>query len=275
MAADVEAIENLADEFRLAHGQVEFPVDVNALAAAEEISVLEGEFGKSFDGRIEFRQEVGGGRFYLFHAGVNQPERPVGRVRFTIAHELGHYVLPEHRARLLAGQAHVSRTDFYSEKQTEREADAFASCLLLPRDLLLQEVRRRRGLLTLSEIMVLAKNRFLTSATSTALRYCSLSPEPCAAVLSENGRVIYAAISKDMKELGLAWIEQGHEASRETPTGRLVRAAREQEAAEGECDSSLWFDRGRGRRVYEEAAKLGDLGRILTLLSVDQDGDDE
>ncbi len=57
-----------------------------------------------------------------------------GFIRFTVAHELGHYFLPGHPERLFpAGDGlHESRSGFISHDPLERQADYFASALLMP-----------------------------------------------------------------------------------------------------------------------------------------------
>jgi Zn-dependent peptidase ImmA (M78 family) len=67
--------------------------------------------------------------------GVNSVHSAT-RQRFTIAHELGHLLLHETRAMIV--DTHVYRRDEVSSmgtKKEEREANAFAAELLMPRDL--------------------------------------------------------------------------------------------------------------------------------------------
>lgn len=57
------------------------------------------------------------------------------RERFTLAHELGHYHIPEHRKQLLAGcRSHGSYAGAFdgSDSPEELEADTFAANLLMP-----------------------------------------------------------------------------------------------------------------------------------------------
>ena len=54
-------------------------------------------------------------------------------VKFTIAHELGHSFIAAHHHYLKhGGKPHGSRSEFVSDNNSEREADAFAGGLLLP-----------------------------------------------------------------------------------------------------------------------------------------------
>ena len=66
------------------------------------------------------------------------------RVRFSLAHELGHFYIESHRERLCAGEAHDSEQGLISDKKREREADAFAASLLIPRGELESRMGRKR-----------------------------------------------------------------------------------------------------------------------------------
>ena len=95
----------------------------------------------------------------LIHAPLKR-ERPFGRFRFTVAHELGHWVLhrplflaeaqqiPLFDPRLDVQMTSLNRSVFPSGNQIgpeEWQANQFASCLLIPPALLRDEFRRRFG----------------------------------------------------------------------------------------------------------------------------------
>jgi hypothetical protein len=259
-------------------------VDPCAIANAEQIFLLPGIYDHCFDGRIEYRCQNNDGRFYLFYAQEEYPFRPLGRVRFSIAHELGHFYLPDHRQYLLSGQWHSSQSDWVSSKTREREADQFAAALLMPRDWFEDEVRDRSGFLTLSDLRTLASDVFVTSITSTIIRYIELNFEPCCMVLSEKGRVLYSARSEDLRAQGLGWVPRGGVVPPQSITAKasLAALAGEQPSTEGSVDSTVWFDARRTYRMWEEVLLLTRAGRVLTFLTpedlsgdaVDEDDDD-
>ena len=152
-------------------------VDPLRVAAAKGISVSFGDYGEAFDGMLEWKA----GRFHIFCnlARLRRADSP--RSRFTLAHELGHYYLDEHRGALASGRVppHLSRCDFESSLRAEQEADHFAANLLLP------EARFRRaahglgpGFGCVLKLVAL----FDTSLTATAVRYASLNLAPCAVI---------------------------------------------------------------------------------------------
>jgi Zn-dependent peptidase ImmA (M78 family) len=126
---------NLAGDILEAAGLLSAPIDVFALCSQESprLVVKPGNFKNCFDGRLEYH--AAHDRFILFFntkydlsPGEHRP-----RTRFSIAHELGHFYLDEHRAFLLrGGQSHSSSSEFAADDDIEREADAFAAGLLMP-----------------------------------------------------------------------------------------------------------------------------------------------
>lgn len=112
----------------------------------------------------------------------------VGRLRFSIAHESGHYLLG-HRipSEMSAGTAGP-----YT-KQQEREADVFATEFLMPEEL----VRRfcDRTPTDLTAVRAIAET-FRSSIVAASVRYVELTSAPCAVVYSEAGLVEWAKRSR-------------------------------------------------------------------------------
>ena len=95
-----------------------------------------------------------GYRYIRIDETIDPDERPAmrGRFNFTLAHEIGHWCLHRGRdeVRLATGDLFgapaapsiICRTSERRER-IEIQADAFAGCLLMPRDLLVRAWRRR------------------------------------------------------------------------------------------------------------------------------------
>ena len=81
--------------------------------------------------------------------------RKRGRYRFTVGHEIGHWVLhrryvPDRAAQLTIFEDRAPEPSILCRETNKREpaegpADRFASCLLMPRDLVLKASRERHG----------------------------------------------------------------------------------------------------------------------------------
>jgi hypothetical protein len=269
-----EAIERVANEVLAALEIRSLPVDPLSIAGQEEIALLPGDYDDCFDGRIEYLGRGASGRFVLFYARPKAGIRPEGRVRFSVAHELGHFYLPQHRAFLVSGVWHGSRAGFVSEKPLEREADRFAAALLMPRKLFFQAVRGRGSVCTLNDLGRFADLTFQTSLTSTVIRYVQLDFEPCCVVLSRGGVVLFALASDEMRGLGLGWLAKHSPVPATSVTGRLIKSGAD-DRADGEVDADVWFDTRRSRSLWEETVTLGGTGMVITFLTCDGEDEDE
>ncbi|HRK30173.1 MAG TPA: ImmA/IrrE family metallo-endopeptidase [Tepidisphaeraceae bacterium] len=258
--------------------QTSLPIDPLHIAQEEEIALLPGRYDNCFDGRIEYRRTDGQGDFYLFYAQEEPPFRTAGRVRFSIAHELGHFYLPPHREYLLSGQWHSSTSDFTSKKEREREADRFAAYLLMPRDLFQDEVSAcSGGNCTLDDLSRLARDAFETSLTSTIIRYIELDFEPCCMVISEGGKVVTSLASEALRTRGMGWIERGGKVPTQSVTARSLTAGKlsaENPKAGGSVDSSVWFNSRSSCDLWEDVVLLSNFGRVITFLTPESNDDD-
>lgn len=123
---------------------------------------------------------------------VNEQVTYLPRRRYVVAHELGH--LEIHRDK---NQLALCAEDAISERYdqgTEREANAFASALLMPRAL--WEKRVDVKVPSLDIVSVLA-NEFQVSFTAASIRFVKLCPERCAVVFSQKNSVVWAALGAD------------------------------------------------------------------------------
>jgi len=116
---------------------------------------------------------------------INKGIREFTRKRFTIAHEIGHYVIPSHRRLENTCTNNMVETWRENLNRPELEANEFAVEFLLP-------MRSVRDGLRLNDpsLRTIAKvaNQFDTSLTATTLRFIGLTALPCVAVWSEGKR---------------------------------------------------------------------------------------
>jgi Zn-dependent peptidase ImmA (M78 family) len=116
---------------------------------------------------------------------VNNSIPEEGRIRFAIAHELGHYELHSSSQLIFCTKADLF---IWNESKTqETEANEFAACILMPDEIFLRFLPKAPNL---NIIMDLA-TKFQTTLTATALRYVTLSPEPCAVVITKDGIITW------------------------------------------------------------------------------------
>lgn len=117
----------------------------------------------------------------------------IGRKRFALAHEIGHFEL--HRAD--SNDWKCSESDFlksYKGSGKEPEANAFAAELLMPEDMFMAYCTGRIPCHSnISEIAGI----FNTSYTSTAIRYVEKGNHPCALLLSRDSKISWFWASHD------------------------------------------------------------------------------
>ncbi len=86
--------------------EANLPLDLATLVREMGLTLSFGHYGGAFDGLLEHRT----GRFHVY-CDLDRVERPNSpRARFTLAHELGHYFIDEHRQALSAGVAPSHRS---------------------------------------------------------------------------------------------------------------------------------------------------------------------
>jgi hypothetical protein len=197
-----------------------------------------------------------------------------GHRRFTVAHELGHYHMPDHVDRLFASGAELvpSMTGHYRSQKDplEVEADAFASELLMPSRFVKPLVQRLGS--GFSAIHSLA-GRFEASLSAAAIRYSQVATVPTVVLLSKSGAIEWAATSPALwahRWAKRSW--KGEWAPRGSGTRRLWAAP--DRVAQGASDGSTlllceWLEGAPSEvEAVEEAIGLGSYSRVLTVISI-------
>jgi Zn-dependent peptidase ImmA (M78 family) len=207
-----------------------------------------------------------------------------GFIRFTVAHELGHYFLPGHPERLFpnGNGLHRSRSGFISHDPLERQADRFASALLMPETLFTRAINKAgQGFPAVQSLASLCK----TSITATAIRFAKYTDDPLAVIVSSGNHVEYSFLSEPLKELdGLQWLKKGDLIAPRSATASFnanpVNVS-EGRQADGCCSMDDWFDGAPQIEMNEDVVGLGGYGKTLTVLfseeaiEVDEEEDDE
>jgi hypothetical protein len=253
-------------------GFTTFPVCPFEIAKRNDIAVEPKQSSKP--GVSGFLMRVGGS-FGIRYASHIQND---GFIRFTVAHELGHYFLPGHPEKLFPGGdgIHESKSGFISDDPTERQADCFAGALLMPERLFHRAVNRAgSGFAAIEKLARECK----TSITATAIRYSHFTEEACAIIVSSGPKIDYCFMSDRIRDLrGITWIKKGDRVPTGTPTAHFngdqanVEHGRQEE---GTSTLSDWFDGAPEVEVNEDAVGLGSYGKTLTVLFADDLPEDE
>jgi len=203
-----------------------------------------------------------------------------GFQRFSISHELGHYLLPGHVEAVLDGNGvHESFAGFRSDNEYEKEADSFAAGLLMPSQLFLSALSNTEpGLEAIEDLSSLC----ITSLPATAIRYAKYADYPVAIVVSTGSTIDYCSMSDSFKVLhDLEWLKKGQPVPRSTHTyafNQKKKRVFEADRTEGVSSIHAWFGAGPEWDLIEEVLGLGAYGKTLAVLRPiipDESKDDE
>ena len=218
---------------------------------------------------------VGGASGMLLHVGgefgICYPTHvdSDGFKNFSVAHEIGHYRLPEHPDAIFDAQGrHVSHAGFRSADRYEQEADHFAAALLMPTKLFAAATRRAgEGLKAVEKLA----GECGTSLEATAIRFAQTNRDPVAVIRSDGRTIDYAFMSGPLQDFpDLDWIRKGTPLPADCVTSgfnadknNIKNAAR----AEGTSALQAWFNGPHRQEVVEEVVGLGGYGKTLTVLT--------
>jgi Zn-dependent peptidase ImmA (M78 family) len=197
-----------------------------------------------------------------------------GHRRFTLAHELGHYHIPDHVDVLLANDpAHFSRAGHFRGRKEwwEVEADAFAAELLVPSVFVNQVLSGvTHGL---AAVRLLAEE-FDISLSCAAVRYAAATPDPVLVVLSRDGIVEWTCCASCVRDH--RWhrnLGRGDWSPPRSATATVMRSAElvRESAVRTRTDVlPSWVEGAPAVAILEEALGLGAWGRVLTVLACEE-----
>ena len=227
--------------------------DLDAIAGQLRLSITEEAFS-GCDGVLVRPKGIRRGII-----GVRNDIRSRGRKRFTIAHEIGHYILPGHEEDgAICGSADIEGWGGPATSR-ERQADDFAAELLIPDSVV-------RPLLSTPSLAIVdgIASQCDTSLSASAWRFCDLTGEMCAVVWSSQEKVIWVKKSADFA----FFIPRGMGIDRNSYAfncfrGEQVPTRPESVPADAWIDSANLVD---GTRILEESRSLPSYESVLTLL---------
>lgn len=265
----LERETELAD---LADGVVEAhclaKIEPEKIIAAKEIALIYDHYEDAFDGMLE----CDGGQFFI-HCNLDRDNNPgTPRARFTLAHELGHYFIDEHRNNLLFGaKPHPSFSDREGANlMIEREADFFASRLLLPEGRFRPAAKNAPA--GLSAVITLAQ-QFDVSATCAAIRVVTAETFPAVIIKWSDSGLSWKWSSRSFWDYGFRrMVAASSSLPRDSATAKALAASKSNgQPFENATTAAHWFPVGqkdlRNIILREEALVLGRFG-VLTMLTL-------
>ncbi len=162
-----------------------------------------------------------------------------GRVRFTLAHEFGHYILHRERQSLFECSENDMHDWDSQERLMESEADTFASFLLMPLD----DFRTQLEGQSISiPLLAHCACRYGVSMMAAALKWLEIAPKRAVVVAARDGFVLWARSNKAALNSGayLATRKRTIEVPEASSLSRIIAVSDTQPVRQR---AQLWFPR--------------------------------
>lgn len=212
--------------YQAAHGLPRFPIDVAALAQDVSrqvfpdapITMVGGlDLSKGVEGMLMPRRDGSGEWGIIYNDTIRSP----GRQNFTLAHELGHYLL--HRQTYPNGLECTNRdmADWDDVRNgIEAEANTFASYLLMPLDDFREQIKGRAIDI---DLMTDLADRYAVSLTAAILKWMTITDKRAMIVVGKEGFIDWAWSSDPLLKSGIFY--RARQTVTELPAASLAAQA--------------------------------------------------
>lgn len=251
----------------LAHGLERFPIKVGELALeaanifgwADPITEVRAEQIDNFEGALI--PDESRSKWLLLY---NNALRSEGRIRFTQAHELGHYIL--HRTQKSACRCSDSdMIDLEPDDQNlESQADAFASTLLMPLD----DFRVQMGDASSFDALAKCADRYGVSLTAATLRWLGYTKDCALLVVHREGFMLWSVASEAARRMG-AFFKTRSGSPIPIPQGSLaINGSIASDEVGQKIDARIWFPHATAGTLVREMKVSADYYDFLMTLLV-------
>lgn len=199
-------LSKLVTLFHAAHGLDQFPIKVAPLATEfsrqvfpdSPITMVEGmEMSSRFEGMLMPHPSGNGEWGIVYNSAITSK----GRINFTLAHELGHYLLHRHLSPAGLQCSNRAMLDWKSQLgQIEAQANTFASFLLMPLDDFRTQIRGQDVSL---DLMRHLSDRYEVSITAAILKWLGITDKRAMIVIGKDGFIDWAWSSDPLIKSGV------------------------------------------------------------------------
>ena len=265
--ADCGSPEKLISVILKHHPQWIPPVPVEELAlklGIEEFQELEVD---GFEGALLTDTDKTRG-VILTKAGAREERR-----RFTIGHELGHFLIPSHKGNRQCSAADLRETRRDNDhRRQEAEANRFSAGLLMPKPWFLRDMQKL-GDADVMHIQKLAK-LYNTSLEACANRYVELTDDSCALVFSKDSVIRYIRRTDNFPSLS---VKTGDRLPTDSASIHAPNIPLRVATSWTELDGSSWLSAKSGNlipNILEQSIRQNG-GFQITLLFIDSKDEDD
>lgn len=264
--------EGLVGKILKAVPDLPIPVPIDELARRLDIVAIKELTTEGFEGGLITDDCKSEGTILVNRAAVR------GRRRFTIGHELGHFLIPTHKP-VKGDQFLCSREDMrqWSSKETnayarmEYEANKFSALILMPPPKL-RSAMSKIGDPTLSHVLELAR-QFDVSKEPAARAYAEFHEQPIAVAVIKDNNILRIYRNSRFPKLGVTYGAPVHRNS----LLHYASGRGEQMTELKQNGAQLWLESEWGKKLptlYEQVFFQRE-GFALILLWVEVEEDEE
>lgn len=263
-------LARVVEIFSNAHGTNRFPIDIPPLALEaanifswpDPISEVKAANIQRFEGALlpgEDKKKW----LLLYNDRLTSP----GRVRFTQAHELGHYILH----RLTRESFQCSHADMLNwskdERDIEAQADLFSSYLLMP----LNDYRKQINAPVDLDLLSHVADRYGVSLTAAILKWLEYTNDKAIIAMSNDGFLNWAWSSDPAAKAGAFFRTRTQTIP--VPNGSLAADPLVRQNKKGvEIPVTVWFPHAdRGMTLREMKIRSDQYDAVLSLLCMPSD----
>jgi hypothetical protein len=194
---------------------------------------------------------------------VKSTIRERGRKRFTVLHEVGHYILPGHGTAECFCKAEDIETWRRGTPSRELEANRFAAEMLLPRAEVARVVRRQTSTIAAAKTLC---EEFDASLTAATLKAVEVTGEACSVVWSQGGTIRWCRPNDNFRP----YIRVNEKLSSESLAYQLLTGGGTREA-DGTVPARAWvnsYDLDPADTLWEDSIHMPFYAGVLTILTV-------
>ncbi len=243
-------------------------VPIREIALASDIVEIKEEPGLSFEGVLVTTRDKHAGSMMI------RQDRIETRKRFSIGHELGHFLIGSHVPSGVGFHCSTKDMGVVKFKPADRaakmevEANVFAAEVLMPRKFITAWMASRREV-DIAHVVDLS-DEFEVSREAAARRFRDFAREPLAFVLSQDGRIRYSLRHDDFPQIGPG---KGDQVPHGSVTARFAGPAKVSKLEEVERDT--WISDGRRPAICEQVLVQANGHRLTMLALLDEGESDE
>lgn len=249
----------LLTDFLHSEYSINYSIDLKAIIDDEGIKVYYDDYENAFDGMFV----IDNGRHHI-HLNIGRGNyKNSGRGRFSLAHELGHYLIDEHHTDIRTGKL-KPHPSFLKNTQIdvyEQEADNFAANLLMPTEKFYNACAGRGFDWNLIEDLSI---KFKTSRLATLIRFINVINHEVFIIVSDNSMIKWFINSKDFPKM-----KHKFKRGENLPEVALANNHSNGISSIIESDPNNWFITWGGkseRDMYEQCYYADAYNQVITLL---------